>query len=163
MAVKKVPSHAFVVCCVHGTQIARAAAHEHHEAPRAAGGGDELSNLVWLCATCHQVAHRVWQLRSLGRAPEGEHIAMSTYPHPQVRSRFMKVVQEMAAAHVHAEEHGLGKANAEVMLELPHDVYNGLKALANEHRVGGRRVGVTPYIAAVLRGHVLKNGIRLKS
>lgn len=162
MSVRSVASHAYVVCVVHRTQIPRAAAHEHHEAPRAAGGTDALSNLVWLCATCHQVAHRVGQLRQLGRAGEAEAIATSSYPNPKMRQRFYQVVSEMVTAHALADVTGAGKPNAEVVLELPHDVYNGLKSLASEHRVNGQRVGVAKYINAILRSHVIKHGIAVK-
>jgi hypothetical protein len=65
----------------------------------------------------------------------------------------------MVIAHMHADLTGGGKPKAEVMLEIDHDLYACLKALALEHRSGGRRVGVAKYIEAVLHGHVLKNGM----
>lgn len=147
------------MCCVHGTKIPRAAAHEHHEAPRAAGGGDEKSNLVWLCATCHQVAHRVGQLRQLNRGDEASDIMTSYYPAPAQRKRFAQVVHEMVTAHMHADLTGMGKPKAEVMLEIDHELYACLKQLALDYRSGGRRVGVAKYIEAVLNGHVIKNGM----
>lgn len=79
-----------------------------------------------------------------------------------MRQRFYQVVSEMVTAHALADVTGAGKPNAEVVLELPHDVYNGLKSLASEHRVNGQRVGVAKYINAILRSHVIKHGIAVK-
>ena len=47
-----------VMCYVHGMPFPRSACHEHHEMPRAAGGGDEATNLTFVCATCHNMIHR---------------------------------------------------------------------------------------------------------
>lgn len=159
MAIRSVESHANVKCTVHGVSIPRAAAHEHHEAPRAAGGGDELENLVWLCANCHQLSHRVAQLRQLGRAAEASDIVHSSYPQPAMRKRFEQVVFEILSAHSIADDIGLGKAKAEVILELSHGLYACLKTLAADHRVNGRKVGVAKYMEAVLTQHVRKHGM----
>lgn len=158
MAIQNVKSHAHVMCFVHGQRIPRAAAHEHHEAPRAAGGTDDVENLVWLCATCHQLSHRVAQLRQLGRGAEAEDIAQTSFGTPAARNRFSQVVLEIMAAHALADDLGLGKAKAEVVLELDHPLYNFLKTLANDHRDNGRKVGVARYIEAVLQKHAIKHG-----
>lgn len=159
MAVRNVASNARVRCFVHGTMIPRAAAHEHHEAPRAAGGGDELENLIWLCATCHQLAHRCCQLLQQAKSGEASDIATQTYGIPEARKRFGQVVREMIEAHGHAELAGLGKENAEVMLELDHELYAYLKGLAADYRdPKGHKIGVAKYIEGVLRKHALVKG-----
>lgn len=152
-------SNATVMCFVHRAAMPRAAAHEHHEAPRAAGGSDDKDNLVWLCATCHQVAHRVAQLMMLGKNAAAIDIATSTYSQPQTRKLFLQVVNEIVIAHLHAQEAGVGKPKAEVMLELDHKLYHHLKTLAQDHRANGRKVGVAKYIEAVLTKHVRQNGL----
>lgn len=150
-------SNATVKCVVHGTRIPRAAAHEHHEAPRAAGGSDDQDNLIWLCATCHQLSHRIAQLRHLGRLAEAEDIIGVGY-NPSQRKRLNQVVYEIMSALAHASAAGLGKEKAEVMLELEHELYAFLKGLASDRRDNGERVGVTKFMISVLHGHAIKNG-----
>lgn len=158
MAIQHVNSNSLVTCWIHQTKIPRAAAHEHHEAPRAAGGSDDVENLVWLCATCHQVAHRATQLLAAGKSGAASDLAYAQYAVPADRHRFASVVKEMVKAHEDAALTGIGKPEAEVMIYLDHELYGYLKALASDHRSGNRKVGVGKYIAAVLRKHAAANG-----
>ena len=41
----------------HSPTVTGAALELHHILPRMYGGGDALENLVWLCATAHNVVH----------------------------------------------------------------------------------------------------------
>lgn len=88
-------------------------------------------------------------------------ITHAAYPLPAVRQRFNQVVNEILSALAHAEEAGLRKEQAEVMLELPHDLYDRLKVMASEIRVNGRRISVTKYIEGVLTKHVLASGMKM--
>jgi hypothetical protein len=100
-------------------------------------------------------------LRQLGRGAEAADIAHSSYPQPAARKRFDQVVFEILSAHAVADAAGLGKPMAEIILELDHGLYACLKTLAADHRVNKRKVGVAKYIEAVLRQHVLRNGMTI--
>jgi HNH endonuclease len=51
----------------------RAAAHVHHVTYRSAGGGDDLANLVSLCAAHHLHGVHMGFIRVSGKAPDELH------------------------------------------------------------------------------------------
>lgn len=36
--------------------------HMHHVVPRSAGGGNDLSNLIFVCTTCHGKIHSLYEV-----------------------------------------------------------------------------------------------------
>lgn len=147
-----------VVCFVHGIPFPKSTCHLHHEAPRMAGGGDEASNLIWLCANCHNTAHRVAQLQEQGKGSEAVDTSNTLYPTPAMRQRFQQVVKEIVEAVVLARGTGKGKDKTMVELYLTPEVNKRLKTLVSEVRVNGKRVGVAKYVESLVLQHLKQKG-----
>lgn len=147
-----------VICFVHGIPFPKSTCHLHHEAPRMAGGGDEASNLLWLCANCHNTAHRVAQLQEQGKSGEASDTSNTLYPTPAARQRFQQVVKEIVEAVVLARGTGKGKSKTMVELHLTPDVHKRLKTLVAEVRVNGKRTGVAKYVESLVMQHLRQKG-----
>lgn len=147
-----------VKCYIHGAMFPKHACHVHHEAPRAAGGGDEASNLIWMCANCHNLTHRVAQLEELGRSGEASDLSSAAFTSPAQRMRFKKSVREILVANAQAKTSGQRKEKAQVELQLSHDVYDRFKLLLSDHKVNGRRISNSRYIEQLLIEHLKKKG-----
>lgn len=147
-----------VTCYIHGTLFPKYSCHVHHEAPRAAGGGDDAENLIWLCANCHNLTHRVAQLEELGRSGEAGDLSLSAYPVPSQRIRFKKTVKEILTANAKAKIEGKRKAKAMVEIELSHEVYDKLKVFLNDHKTGNKRISNSKYIEQLIVKHLKQKG-----
>jgi hypothetical protein len=147
-----------VVCFVHGVPFPKSTCHLHHEAPRMAGGGDEASNLIWLCANCHNTAHRVAQLHEQGKTGEISDILDTLFASLPVKKRFQQVVNEMLEAVTLAKHTGKGKSKTMVELYLPNDTYNRLKLAVSDFRVDGKKLGISKYVEALVINHLKQKG-----
>ena len=50
-------------CYVHGgNSVDTRLLHEHHKHPEGYGGEDTPENRIWLCASCHDILHRIAQM-----------------------------------------------------------------------------------------------------
>ena len=148
-----------VTCFVHGQPFPQQTCEQHHLTPRAAGGLDDKDNLIWLCANCHTLAHRCAKLYAAQKQGVAKDIIEQSYIHPAIRSRFMRVLQEIINSTSIAEDFQLGKDKASCVIALDHDVYAKLKTLAYDKRERGRKVGVSRYIEALLLDHLRKKGL----
>lgn len=147
-----------VTCFVHGIAFPKSTCHLHHSAPRAAGGGDEQANLIWLCANCHNTAHRVAQLQEQGKSGEASDTSMTLYPTPASRQRFQRVVKEILEAETLAKGTGKGKSHTMVELHLTPEVHTRLKTLVADIRVNGKRTGVAKYVESLVIQHLRQKG-----
>lgn len=152
----------FILCYVHGTNLPRAGANEHHIVPQAAGGTDDPSNLVWLCATCHNVLHRCEEHLQAGRAGVVRDIISSAYTGARSRSRMERLVQEAAKAFAAADEAGVA---GDGILEIPRALFDLLKMAARETKdpQTGRRASVQGYVLRLIQGHLRKLGYETRT
>jgi len=153
-----VSSPDFVVCYIEGKQYPRAACHRHHLDPRHAGGSDDSENLAWLSATAHQLVHRAAQMIKAKKHGHAQDLAMSAYPSPAMRQRFMAVVQSEVEHSVEAKEQGKGKSTIIVEVPFPRDEYARLKLLVADRRAGGKKMSIHDYIARLVMNHVRSTG-----
>lgn len=147
-----------VSCFVEGKVYPRAGCHVHHRNPRHAGGTDSSSNLVWLCATCHQLVHRASQMIKAGRSGSAADLADTTFPSPKQRQRFLEIVREEISASLEAEENGRGSATILMEIPIPREEYNKLKELIRA-RQGKKKVSIATYCAGVLLTHIHRNQV----
>ena len=125
------------------------------------GGKDDDDNLVYLCANCHNLIHRCAQLFIANKGGIANDLAMSAYPTPASRERFLELVKTIISSSVIAEDYDLGKEKAVILVSLGHNVYSRLKILANEKKINGRKVGVSRYIEALIKNHLNDKGVAI--
>lgn len=54
-------------CWVCSDTLPRSFLNEHHRAPRATGGGEEETNKVFICPTCHTACHEITKVYLKGK------------------------------------------------------------------------------------------------
>ena len=123
------------------------------------GGQDDPSNLVYLCANCHTLLHRCAQLFTANKIGIANDLAMSAYPTPASRERFLSLVKTIMSSSATAEDFDLGKEKAVVFVNLEHSAHIRLKTLANERKINGRKVGVSKYIEELINKHLHDKGM----
>jgi hypothetical protein len=148
-----------VECYVHKQAFSKEACHEHHKTPRALGGVDSKDNLVYLCANCHTLIHRCAQLFLANKGGIANDLAMSSYPTPASRERFMELVGLIIKSSSEAEDLNLGRDKAVILINLSHQDHARLKTLAFEKKINGRKVGVSKYIEALIQKHLRDKGM----
>ena len=144
----------WVRCFIHNELFTKASCNLHHEAPQAAGGGDEVENLVWLCASCHTLAHRVAQLFETRKAGEAKHLCEAAFPAPAHRARLEQVVKEMLEAHAKAKSEGIVREITTVEIKLPAEVHSRLKLAAKQHKSPMNR-----YVKTLIMDDLRKKGL----
>lgn len=147
-----------VSCYVHGSTFPKSTCHLHHEAPRMAGGGDEASNLIWLCANCHNTAHRVAQLQETGKSGEASDIGDLLFQDASQRNRFYQVVGEILQAVTLAKGTGKRKAKTRIELDLDPLVHDRLKTLVSSIRTNGKKVSLAKYVESLVTADLRKKG-----
>lgn len=139
-------------CHVHGgnpldTQLL----HEHHAVPRASGGGDQRSNLVWLCPNCHDLLHKVvHKITSSKHGIAQDLIGQYLPTQPAARERLESLVEIAAKSqkdHVPSIEED-GDDTVVMQLHIPMRIHGRLKTLAVDQKIGLYR-----YTLAVLEKH----------
>jgi len=146
-----------VSCYIEGRGYPRAACHIHHKNPRHAGGSDAESNLVFLCATCHQLVHRAAQMVKANRRGEALDLASITFVSPAARQRFLAVVNTEVEESALAAEKGIGKDEIIVEMPIPRKEYAQLKLLVSDYRAGGKKLSISAFCAHVVLAHVRKH------
>lgn len=149
------------VCFVHrGNPVSTLLLHNHHVVPQGYGGQDVDSNTCWLCATCHDVLHKLAIYVRHNKKGLAQDLAQQHLPHsPKARERFWDLVKVAAdAADTFIPEAGDDADDTPILMSLrvPRDLHKRLKILAGErtHAKSGRRVGLYRYCLEVLQKHV---------
>lgn len=145
-----------MVCYIEGKSYPRATCHVHHKNPRHAGGTDAPDNLIWLCANAHQLVHRVAQLIKANRKGQALDVAMSAYPAPAQRQRFMAIVGTEVLASSIAEDTGQGTSDVIIEVPIPKAEYAKLKMLVADYRTGGKKVSIAGYVSSIVLAHLHK-------
>lgn len=145
-----------VPCFIEKKDYPRAGCHVHHRNPRHAGGSDAATNLVWLCATCHQLVHRGAQMVKANRKGDMADLAMLTFPAPAPRQRFLEVVQQEVEASAHAKEAGIGRKDVVVEVPIPREDYERLKRLVSDYKANGKKLSISNFVARLVLAHVNK-------
>lgn len=126
-------------------------AHEHHIVPQAAGGSDDPTNLIWLCAGCHHNIHAIGYALQHRRRAEAIDLLNQTYTHPPMRKRVhdlaVTAAQELAQNREKPSSH-------KVLLELTHTEFLAVQALARE-----QRVSVVNLCLGLVRATVRRTGV----
>ena len=110
-------------CHIHqGEHFPKEAMQEHHIHPRAYGGGDEPTNLVWICSGDHDILHRAALRLYAGKAGEARDIVDRYLPNqPARQERLWRLVQAVARARMeHARSTDIPEAGldqADIVLE----------------------------------------------
>jgi hypothetical protein len=123
-----------------------------------AGGGDEASNLVWLCANCHNTAHRVAQLQETGKSGEASDICDTLFSDVAQRTRFHGVVREILQAVTVAKSTGQKKAKTRIELDLDPLVHGRLKTLVSGIRANGKKVSIAKYVESLVISDLRQKG-----
>lgn len=128
MAKTSLPKIGF--CGVCSSQASEDSFDEHHRVPRNAGGGDEASNLIQVCQSCHQFIHRIVHLLRKGDTQRIAHLLNSNYQDKPKKVHDLLVDLAATAmkeedAHVRTDE---SEVNIPLKLLLP--VYTKLRELA---------------------------------
>jgi len=147
------------VCFVHCERpVSTRLLHLHHVIPQGFGGPDTEENTVWLCASCHDVLHRLAQYSLSKKIGLAQDLAMQHIPHnPKARQRLWSLVSSAAnAQETFIPEAGEDNAPVIVSLHMSRELHGRLKILAGEHThaKSGRRVGLYRYCLEVLQAHV---------
>lgn len=148
----------FVTCYIEGKAYPRATCHQHHKNPRHAGGSDSPDNLVWLCANAHQLVHRAAQMIKAKKSGHANDLAMSAYPLPSIRQRFLEIVSAEVLSSEVAEDAGKGRAFIVVEVPIPKEDYVRLKLKVSDQRAGGKKVSISDYVARLVLAHLRKSG-----
>lgn len=145
-----------VPCYVEGKNYPRAGCHVHHKNPRHAGGSDAASNLIWLCATCHQLVHRAAQMLKANRKGTAADLAMVSFASPASRQRFLEIVNTEVEASIAAKEAGTGSDEIIVEVPIPRADYVRLKLLVADYKAGGKKVSISDFVARLVLSHLHK-------
>lgn len=148
-----------VTCWVHRTPVARAGSNQHHINPQAAGGSDDASNIVTICATCHAILHRAEEMLSKDKSASVAPLIATSYGDAGQRTRMHTLVKAAATAFQDAEESGF--TTDDVAITISRDVFTRLQVLAQGARdpISNRRIGVGRYAETILRAHLRTKGI----
>ena len=145
-------------CVVCRKQQPRPFMNSHHRQPKEAGGGDEASNRVWLCAGCHQNMHRLVEMIMRGEGGAAADAAATIYPHPRIRQVMLTLAREAAGYLLQLQELGVVKTALTVKtvsLELEGALYQHLRALAGQTRdARGAPLSVPGYLRLLIRRHL---------
>lgn len=148
----------FVTCYIEGKTYPRATCHQHHKNPQHAGGSDAPDNLIWLCANAHQLVHRASQMIKARKPGFASDLAMSAYPLPAVRQRFLEIVNTEVSSSKDAEETGKGKSAITIEVPIPKQDYARLKMKVSDSRSGGKKLSISDYVARLVLAHIHKSG-----
>lgn len=149
------------MCYVHGTPFPRSACHEHHEMPRAAGGGDEATNLTFVCATCHNMIHRCAEAILGSRMGMANDLALQYSPNAlPMRERLLRLAG-YAADMLKAADEDPDAGPDDVMLQVvvPKEIAKRLKLVIADRRANGRRVSMQAFLLALIVQQVQKAGL----
>lgn len=120
--------------------------------PRAAGGSDADTNLVWLCSNCHNVLHRLADMLRVGKLGHAQDAASAFAPTPSMRERLWKLAQFAATS----MEEGPGADEVPIQVFFPKTVASRLRIAAGEIRVNGRSIGMGRYIRGLVEADLRK-------
>jgi len=142
-------------CYIHvGNPVDTRLLHEHHVKPKGYGGEDTEENLVWLCASCHDLVHRMAHMYTTDKKGIANDLAVQYLPgSPAARKRLQTLVAEVARS-MKDYVPELGEEDDEedtviVSLHLPKRVHHKLKTCAADHSMG-----LYKYIYKVLKNNV---------
>jgi tRNA A37 N6-isopentenylltransferase MiaA len=157
-----------VKCHIHGGQeVGRDLLVEHHKWPTGFGGPDVPRNIILICATCHDVLHKIAEAlyhKKMGKASD---LANQYLPNdPRRREKLLELSNLVASKkREYYESHPDDvpddpedfEEEREVMMTLavPESLHSRLKLKASDARHGsGRKVGLYRYCIEILRAHV---------
>lgn len=150
-----------VLCYVHGTPFPKAACHEHHEMPRAAGGGDQEDNLTFVCATCHNLIHRCAEAILGGRMGVAQDLALQYSPNViPMRERLLRLAGYAAdMLRDSADDPMAGPDDVILSIQVPREIAQRLKLVIADRRANGRRVSQQAFLLALIVQQVQKAGL----
>jgi hypothetical protein len=155
-------------CHVHGgQQVSRQLLVEHHKHPTGFGGPDIPDNIVLICATCHDLLHKIAEAMYYKKEGKAIDLANQYLPNdPRRRTLLLALSNQAAAAkreyyETHTDEvpedpDEVEERMVRVGLEMEESLHQRLKIKADDftHPETGRKVGLYRYILEVLRAHV---------
>lgn len=155
-------------CHIHGGQeVGRELLVEHHKHPRGYGGPDIPENVVYICATCHTILHKMEASLFAKNPGKATDLASQLLPNdPRRREILIKLARMAATAkrdyhenhpdEVPDDPDDVEERVVKVSLEIEESLHSRLKMKASEftHPKSGRKVGLYRYILEVLRAHV---------
>lgn len=121
-----------VGCTVCDWRGYRSLAHEHHIIPQAAGGTDDPTNLVMLCATCHHALHMIGLDILNGKTNRARDRLALQWPEPARREQATHLANTVAEEFAEKRRKGPPEEHM-VQLMLDHDTFAHLKLLAQKH------------------------------
>jgi hypothetical protein len=155
-------------CHIHGgQQVGRDLLVVHHKWPTGFGGPDIPSNTILICATCHDLLHKIAEALYHKKTGKASDLANQYLPNdPRRREQLLELSNLVAAKKLEWYEHNPDEVPDDpeafveereiiVSLALPESLHQRLKMKASDARHGsGRKVGLYRYCIEVLRAHV---------
>jgi hypothetical protein len=136
----------------------------HHVHPEGYGGDDGPENRIHICASCHDVLHKIAEAFYAGKMGKGQDLAQQYLPNePAKRTRLLQLSNKASQAKKEwlARTGGVPdiddtEETVSVQLDVPKGLHHRLKTLAYSHsHRDGRRTGLYKYILEVLKNHAL--------
>ena len=153
---KKPRSQPHVDCHICPNKPNKRVAHEHHIVPRAAQGGNEKTNLVWLCNGCHATIHVIATSIMGGRTGEVANLLTYQFPTPKYRERAAELARIVAIELTQQKERG-GPEIHKLTIGIPHSRWTALRALAADRGYKS----VRGLVKAMIKGEVKKSGLQI--
>lgn len=154
-------------CHIHGgQQVGRDLLVEHHKWPTGFGGPDVADNIILICASCHDLLHKIAEAlyhKKMGKASD---LANQYLPNDPRRRELLMELSNLVAAKkreyyernpdaVPEDPDEVEEREIVVSLSIPESLHQRLKIKAADARHGnGRKVGLYRYCIEVLRAHV---------
>jgi hypothetical protein len=156
-------------CHIHGGQEApKNAFVPHHVCPTSYGGSNTPDNIIYICATCHDILHKAAEALFSGNIGRASELVGGLYPNePRIRKELLHYANRTAKAKLawkeRNRERGIpdaGEVDADtdtvkVQLDIPRWIHHRLKTMASDHHhPNGRKVGLYAFILKVLEAKV---------
>jgi len=157
-------------CHIHGgSDVGKNLLVKHHVHPQGFGGPDVPSNIVFICASCHDLLHKIAEALYSKNQGKATDLANQYLPNdPRRRSVLLKLSTTAATAKrdyleknpnyvpEDPSEGEIEERTIQVALHLPESLHQRLKVKASDytHPKTGRKVGLYRYIEEILKAHV---------
>lgn len=140
----------------------------HHKWPTGFGGPDIASNTILICATCHDLLHKIGEALYHKKTGKASDLANQYLPNDPRRRELLLELSNLVASKkreyyennpddVPEDPDDIEQQEREIMMSLniPESLHARLKAKAADTTHGsGRKVGLYRYCIEVLRAHV---------
>ncbi len=140
----------------------------HHKHPTGWGGKDVPENKISICASCHDLLHKIAESFFAKKRGVGADLANQYLPNdPRRRQLLLQLANQAATAKRdyyanHPDEVPEIEDNSDtvmVSLEISRGLHHRLKTLSSGYQhENGRKVGLYRYIVEVLKNHAKMKG-----